>query len=278
MAESPIRAAFARAQAEGRVAFIPYVMLGYPDMATSIALAKVLAEAGADIIELGVPFSDPLADGATIQHASQRALETGTTLATCLDMARAIAAVTDVPLVFMGYYNPFLRMGFANACQQMAAAGVSGTIIPDVPVEEAGVLIAAGKEYGVNPIFLITPTSPDDRIAHVAAMAREADSGFIYCVSLSGVTGARTAMATELPDFVARARRHTRELPLGIGFGIAQPEQAAAMAQLGDGIIVASALINAFDHAPAGAGVAAVATLAQALRAAATKAETGDTP
>jgi len=246
-------------------------MLGYPDAETSIALAQAIAGAGADVFELGVPFSDPLAEGVTIQHASQRALEQGTTLEKCLDMARAIADTTDVPLAFMGYYNPFLQMGLDVACERMAAAGVSGLIIPDVPVEEASVLIAAGKAHGVNTIFLVTPTSPDERITRIAEAAHKAESGFIYCVSLSGVTGARDELRPELPAFVGRVRRWVGDLPLCIGFGIAQPRHAVAVAQIADGIAVGSALINAFDHAPDGEGITAVATLARSLRDAARK-------
>ena len=269
MSESPIRAAFAHAKAEGRAAFVPYVMLGYPDDATSVALAVALAASGADAIELGVPFSDPLADGATIQHASQLALQAGVTVASCLVMAQRIHEQTPVPLIFMGYYNPFLRMGLAALCEQAAKAGVSGLIIPDLPIEEAATVIAAGQPFGISPIFLITPTSPDTRIAAVAAQSRASASGFVYCVSLSGVTGARSELPPELPAFIARIREHTRELPLGIGFGIARPEHAAAVAHLADGMIVASALINTYDTAAAGTGITAVATLARSLRDAA---------
>src|SRR5579883_450272 len=133
MAESPMRAAFARAKEQGRAAFIPYIMAGYPDAATSVEMARALAEAGADIIELGVPFSDPLADGATIQHASQRALDNGMTLAGCLDIAHAISETTHLPLALMGYYNPFLRMGLDKVCMAASEAGVRGLIIPDLP-------------------------------------------------------------------------------------------------------------------------------------------------
>ncbi|MBA3823974.1 MAG: tryptophan synthase subunit alpha [Ktedonobacterales bacterium] len=269
MAESPIRAAFARAQREGRAAFIPYLMAGYPDEATCAELARALADAGADVIELGVPFSDPLADGATIQHASQQVLGQGMTLQRCLALARAIHAATQVPLVLMGYYNPFLRMGLAEAFRQAAATGVAGVIIPDLPADEAEPLIAAAKPYGISPIFLVTPTSPAARITQVAAAARAADSGFVYVVSLSGVTGARTALADDLPALLARVRSATGDIPLAVGFGIAQPAHAATIGPLADGIVVASALIDAYDHAPASQGVAAVRTLAGQLHDAA---------
>jgi tryptophan synthase alpha chain len=269
MAESPIRAAFARAQAEGRAAFIPYLMAGYPDEATCVDLARALAEAGADVIELGVPFSDPLADGATIQHASQHVLAGGMTLAKCLDLAQTISAATQVPLVLMGYYNPFLRMGLAEAFRQAGAAGVAGVIIPDLPADEAAPLIAAAAPHGISPIFLVTPTSPTARITQVAAAARAAESGFVYVVSLSGVTGARAALAGDLPAFLARVREATGDIPLAVGFGIARAEHATTIAPLADGIVVASALIDAFDRAPEGTGVAAVGALAGTLHDAA---------
>jgi tryptophan synthase alpha chain len=267
MTVSPIRAAFDRANAEGRAAFVAYLMAGYPDMATSIELALAVAEAGADAIELGVPFSDPLADGAVIQHAAQGALASGMTLEKCFDVARAVRAKSDVPLILMGYYNPFLRMGLARAFAEAAVAGVNGVIVPDLPPEEAGDLTTATRAADLRPVFLVTPTSSPARVALVARAARDADSPFIYVVSLSGVTGARTDVAATLPDLLQRVRSHTGDTPLGVGFGISRPEHAAAVAQIADGIIVGSALINAFDHADPGTGVAAVASLARELRA-----------
>jgi tryptophan synthase alpha chain len=269
MSDHPIRAAFAKAKVEGRAAFIPYIMLGYPDAATSIELAVSLAESGADILELGVPFSDPLADGATIQHASQRSLKNGTTFASCLELAHHINERINIPLIFMGYYNPFLHYGLERACRDSAAAGVSGLIIPDVPIEEADILIDAGQPYGVTPIFLVTPTSPESRIDKVASISRSANSGFIYCVSLSGVTGARASLSTDLPAMIAHIRSYSGDIPLGVGFGIAQPEHAATIAKLADGVVVASALINAYDHASAGEGLKTLSTLARALQKAA---------
>ena len=269
MTTSPIRAAFARAHAEGRAAFIPYLMAGYPDVAASVLLARALADAGADIIELGVPFSDPLADGATIQHASQHVLEHGMNLTKCFAVARAISEATHVPLVFMGYYNPFLRMGLAVACAQAADAGVSGIIIPDLPAEEAQPLIDAARPHGISPIFLVTPTSPETRIAQVAKAAQQAASGFLYAVSLSGVTGARAGLADDLPAFLAKVRQYAGDVPVAVGFGVSQPEHAASIARMADGVVVASALINAFDAAPPGEGIAAAAKLARELRDAA---------
>lgn len=269
MTTAPIRAAFARARAEGRAAFIPYLMAGYPDVATSVELAQALAQAGADVIELGVPFSDPLADGATIQHASQHVLERGMNLSQCFAVAQDISKATQVPLVLMGYYNPFLRMGLAQACAQAAAAGVSGIIIPDLPAEEAQPLIDDARPHGISPIFLVTPTSPVARIQQVAQSAQRAESGFLYAVSLSGVTGARAGLSDELPAFLAQVRDFAGDVPVAVGFGVSQPAHATRIARMAEGVVVASALINAFDAAPAGTGIAAAAMLARALRDAA---------
>ncbi len=272
MTAQAIRAAFGRARDEGRAAFVAYLMLGYPDLATSVELARAIAAAGADVIELGVPFSDPLADGATIQHASQIALEHGATLARCFDAARAIADATTAPLALMGYYNPLLRMGLDVACARAAASGVAGLIVPDLPVEESAPLCEAARARDISPIFLVTPTSPAARIARVTAAASAAGSGFLYCVSLSGVTGARGALPPDLPDFVARVRERAGDVPLGVGFGISRPEHAAAVARFADGVVVGSALLNAFDAAPAGQGIAAAADLVRSLRDAARQA------
>lgn len=267
----PIRAAFERARAEHRSAFVAYQMAGYPDIETSIALARAVADAGADVLELGIPFSDPLADGASVQHAGQHALEQGMTLASCFEVAASVAEHSDIPIVLMGYYNPFLRMGLAEACQRAATAGVSGLIIPDLPAEESEPLIAAARPHGISLTFLVTPTSPEARIAKVAQISQEAESGFVYVVSLSGVTGARSSLSETLPSLVEGVRRHTGDLPLAIGFGISRPEHVATVAKLADGFAVGSALINAYDAAPAGEGVAAVATLARELRAGAAR-------
>ncbi len=271
MTASPIRAAFDHAKAEGRAAFVAYLMAGYPDAATSIDLAVAVAEAGASAIELGVPFSDPLADGAVIQHAAQIALQQGMSLAGCLDVARAVRAKTDVPLMLMGYYNPFLHMGLARAFAEAAVAGVSGVIVPDLPPEESGDLVTAGRDAGILPIFLVTPASSQERVALVARTAREAESPFIYVVSLSGVTGTRTNVAATLPDLLRRVRAKAGDTPLGVGFGISRPEHAASVARMADGVIVGSALLNAFDRADPGTGVAAVAALARELRAGAAR-------
>jgi tryptophan synthase alpha chain len=262
---APIAAAFARARAEDRVALVPYVMAGYPDEVTSEALAVALGEAGADVIELGVAFSDPLADGATIQHASQRALENGMTLGKALKLAARVHARIPTPLVLMGYYNPLYAFGLARFCEEAARAGISGLIVPDLPPEESEPLRSAAAAHDIELIFLVTPTSPDARIAQAAETAGKSGGGFIYCVSLSGVTGARADLPEELPAFLARVRAAT-SLPLAVGFGVSRPEHVAKIGQVADGAVVASALLNAVDAAAPAERVAAGVAFFRALQ------------
>jgi tryptophan synthase alpha chain len=241
----PIAAAFARAHAEGRVALIPYVMAGYPDAATSEALAVALGEAGADVLEFGIPFSDPLADGATIQAASHHALEHGMTLAGALAIARRISARIATPLVIMTSYNPIFSFGIARFCEAAREAGVAGLIVPDLPPEEAEPLQAAAVGCGIALVFLVTPTSPEARIEQVARLSKDS-SGFIYCVSLSGVTGARERLPEHLAAFVGRVRART-DLPLAVGFGVSRAEHVAEIGSIADGAVIGSALLNAVD-------------------------------
>lgn len=257
-----ITAAFAAAQAEGRAALMPYFTLGYPDAPTCLEVVEAVAGAGADLIELGVPFSDPLADGPTIQRASQIALERGTTPIDCLAMVSTLRArgVTQ-PLLLMGYLNPFLQFGLERLAAEAAAAGADGFIVPDLPQEEAGPLEAACREHGLALVHLLAPTSTEARIRQAAARA----SGFLYLVSLTGVTGARDRLPPDLAAFVARVRAHSH-VPLAVGFGVATPEQARVVGRLADGVIVGSALIQAVDSAT-GAQEAAGAFVG-ALRAA----------
>jgi len=260
--------AFARARAEGRICLIPYVMAGYPDAAASEALALGLAHAGADLLELGVPFSDPLADGATIQHAGQVALQGGMTPAGVLELAEKLHRQVATPLVVMGYYNPILAFGLEHFCEAAALAGVSGLIVPDLPPEEAESLLASANRAGMCLIFLVTPTSTSERLARVAAAAEQQNSGFVYCVSLSGVTGARSELPATLQGFLARVREQIH-LPLAVGFGIATPAHVAALAEMADGAVIASKLIDTLDHAPPGQGVAETVRYFETLRAAA---------
>jgi len=256
---------FEELKRQGRTALMPYLTMGYPARDSALDLVPAIAEAGVDLIELGVPFSDPLADGATIQASSQRALGNGMTLALCLDQAAALRARgIAVPFVLMGYYNPILQMGVERFAQRAAAAGVDGAIVPDLPPEESGELRAALGRNRIDLIFLLAPTADDARVRAVAARA----GGYLYLVSLVGVTGARDRLPSELESFVARVRAIS-DLPLAVGFGIASPAQAARVARIADGAIVGSALIRAIGGAddPVAAARAFVASLREEMDA-----------
>ncbi len=251
---------FARARAEKRAAFLPFFTIGFPDFPTSLAAVEVLVEAGADAVELGVPFSDPLADGPTIQHASQIALANGTRVADCIEAVGQLRARgVSVPLILMGYVNPILAYGVARYAHDAARAGANGFIVPDLPPEEAGELAGHCTANGLALIPLLAPTSTPDRIRQVVAMAR----GFVYLVSVTGVTGARDALPPNLTDYVRRVRSLTTQ-PLAVGFGISKPEQVRTLAKLVDGVVVASALIRLMESH----GLSAVRDLAASLRAA----------
>jgi tryptophan synthase alpha chain len=242
---SRIAETFANLKAAGRTALMPYLMVGFPERDSVLDLAPALEAAGADLFELGVPFSDPLADGATIQRASEQALANGVRLPFCLStVAELRKRGLRAPLVLMGYFNPFLRYGLARLVADAAGAGVDGLIIPDLPPEEAGECHALCQAAGIDLIFFVAPTTPDARIAEIARLA----SGFIYCVSLTGVTGARRELWSGLPDFLDRVRRHT-DLPLVVGFGISTAAHIRQVGEHADGAIVASALINRLDDA-----------------------------
>jgi len=236
-----IDTAFSSARAMGRAALMPYFTLGYPDAETSLRVIEAIAGAGADLIELGIPFSDPLADGPTIQHSAQVALEGGMTVARCLKLTAELRARgVEPPLLMMGYYNPILAFGVGPFVEQSAAAGADGFIVPDLPPEEAGELEAACRARGLALVYLLAPTSTPERIALIAGRS----SGFTYLVSLTGVTGARDSLPPGLTDFVGRVREVART-PLAVGFGVSTPEQARAVGQMADGVIVGSALIRA---------------------------------
>lgn len=266
----PIAAAFARAREEGRTALLPYVMAGYPDAATSEALALALGEAGADLLELGVPFSDPMADGATIQAASHSALEGGMTLTGALALAKRVAARIATPLMMMTYYNPIFNMGIGPFCEAAADAGIVGLIVPDLPPEESEPLRTAASQHGIALIFLVTPTSPDERLAQVAAAAKDS-GGFLYCVSLSGTTGARDRLPEHLGEFLARVRSHS-DLPLAVGFGVSRAEHVAEISTMADGAVVASALLNAVDAVPESERVSAAVEYLRSLQSGARRA------
>ena len=243
---SRIAQTFARLKAEGKTAFMPFVTMGFPELDTTAELVPALAEAGADLFELAVPFSDPTAEGPTIQKSSFRALENGVTIEKCFEMARQIRRKTDAPILFMGYFNPVFAYGVEKYVAECAANGIDGLIIPDLPPEEAAELLAACRRAGLDLVSMVAPTSTDERIRAAVANA----SGFIYCVSLAGVTGARSALPEYLPEFLGRVRAQT-DLPLVLGFGISKPEHVAQVRGLVDGAIVGSALVDVLANAPA---------------------------
>jgi tryptophan synthase alpha chain len=254
---------FERTKARGRAALMPYYTLGFPDRATSMRVVEAIANARADLIELGVPFSDPLADGPTIQASTQKALENGMNLGGCLALTRQLRERgVRQPLMLMGYYNPILAYGVEAFVTEAAEAGADGFIVPDLPPEEAEQMEASCQVHGRALIYLLAPTSSPERCAMVA----QRSTGFIYLVSVTGVTGARAALPSDLEKFVGRVRS-TSDKPLAVGFGISTPEQAAAVGNLADGVIVGSALIKTVSEAddPVASAAAFVSSLAGAL-------------
>ena len=236
-----ISAVFDRAHAEGRAAFMPYHAMGFPSREVTLDVIRALSAAGADLFEIGIPHSDPLADGPTIQTATYTALTQGTTVADCLAMTRELrASGVTAPFCAMTYMNPLMAYGVARFVEDARASGIDGLIVPDLPPEEAHEVEAACRAAGLATIYLLAPTSTEERIRLVAEHA----TGFIYLVSVTGITGARSELPPDLGEFVRRVRRATR-LPLAVGFGIADGAQAAAVAQIADGVIVGSALVKA---------------------------------
>ena len=240
-----IDAKFRALKKQGEAALIPFVTAGDPDMATSLKILRALEAGGADAIELGVPFSDPMADGATIQRASERALRGGATLPRVLEMVRKFRRQSNVPVILFGYYNPIFRYGLKRFVRAAAAAGVDGVLCVDLPPEESGELGRHAAKAGLETIFLLAPTSDAERIRLVARKG----SGFIYYVSVTGVTGARRQLEDRLQSQVERIRRYSR-LPVGVGFGISRPEHAARVASFADAAVVGSALIAALEKTP----------------------------
>jgi len=237
---SRIDETFARLRARRELGFIPYLTIGYPERESALELVPALVRGGACAVELGIPFSDPLADGATIQRASQVALQNGVTVRYCLETAARLREQgVDVPLVFMGYFNPLLQYGLERFVRACVEVGVDGVIVPDLPPNESDELHALCREAGRDLIFMVAPTSTERHLREVAARA----SGFIYCVSLTGVTGARDRLPEELPAFLQRVRAVT-ELPLALGFGISRPEHVAQVRDLVDAVVVGSALLD----------------------------------
>lgn len=252
-----IEAAFRQAGAQQRCALMPYLMMGYPDLPMTCEIVSAIASAGADIVELGVPFSDPIADGSIIQQAAYTALQQGVTPARCLETAaRLRAAGVSIPFLFMGYYNPIFVWGTARYTHTCKEAGVDGLIVPDLPIEEATDLLAACQAEGLALVFLVAPNTPDSRLAAIASQAR----GFVYLVSRPGITGTRDSLPDGLAGYVARVRRHTN-LPLGLGFGISTPAHVRQVAGLVDGVVIGSAVVERAQQ-----GAAAVASFVAELR------------
>lgn len=266
---SRLAATFAQVKAENRAALITYATVGYPTPADTAYVVRALLEGGSDVVELGIPFSDPLADGATIQHASQTALEQGTTLSMAFAAVRDLRAEgVETPLVFMGYYNPFLHYGLERVVAEAAEIGLDGFIVPDLPPEEGQEFGRLARAHDLDLIPLLAPTSTESRIRKNV----QAGSGFVYCVSLTGVTGAREQLSATLPDFLSRVRAHT-DLPLAVGFGVSRPEHVTTIAQLAEGVVSASALINILDDTPASRRYTALADLVRSMREATTRNE-----
>ena len=244
-ASGRIEAAFDRLKAERRTGLVAYLTTGYPDIDATLRLVPALLAGGADIIELGVPFSDPLADGATIQRATFRALQAGVTPAVCLDVVRRLrAGGVEAPIILMGYYNPLLAYGLEPFVRDAASAGVDGLIVVDLPPEESEPLRGACLANGLRLIYLLAPTSSDERIALVARLA----AGFVYCVSLTGTTGARDELPPGLKPFIDRVRKHT-PLPIAVGFGISRPKHFRAVGEIADAAVIGSAIIDEIDKA-----------------------------
>lgn len=242
---------------EGRAAFMPYLPIGYPDYDTSLAAIRALAEAGADIIEIGVPFSDPLADGPTIQAATQIALENGITPRDCIKAVKKLREDgIETPMVLMGYLNPFIAYGYDQLIADALAAGIDGFIIPDLPADEAGELQDFIDEAELGISHFVAPTSSEDRIK----LAGELTRGYIYLVSVTGITGDKEAVPTELIDLIEKVRAKTSQ-PVGVGFGIRTPEKARAIGAVCDGIFVGTAIVKA-----AGESIDAVKSLAAGMR------------
>ena len=266
---SRIQKTFAKLKKHGEAALIPFITAGDPNLKTTLKIMRALEAGGADCIELGIPFSDPTADGPTIQRSSERALKRPITLAAVLRLVREFRKDSQVPVILFGYYNPFFRFGLEKFARQAAQAGVDGVLCVDLPPEESGEVKRWTDAQKLDLIFLLSPTSGPDRVELVARRGR----GFIYYVSVTGVTGARRSFDNQLRDGVARVRR-AADLPVGVGFGISTPEQAAWIAGFADAAVVGSALVQRIEQTKgkaqkAKAAGAFVAQLKRAIKKAA---------
>lgn len=242
---SRIANAFAGLAARNESALMPYVTIGHPWKAATLEIVPALVEGGATMIELGIPFSDPLADGPTIQRSSFQALQNGVSVEYCLETASVLRQRgVEVPLIFMGYVNPMLRYGLERFVADSAEAGVDGFIVPDLPPDESDEMAGYCQRYGRDLIFMVAPTSRDEHIQAIAGKA----SGFVYCVSTTGVTGARDSVSGDLSEFLGRIRRFV-DLPLAVGFGVSTPEHVRDIGREAEGVIVGSALVSRLNDA-----------------------------
>ncbi len=257
---SRIGESIARRRAEGRAAFIAFLTAGDPSLDRTVEAALALEAAGADVLELGVPFSDPLADGPVIQRSSERALARGVTLETVLGVVRRIRERSALPLLLFSYFNPLLQRGLERLAGEAAAAGVDGVLVTDLPPEEAEEWIGAARAAALDTVFLAAPTSPPERLRRVA----EASRGFVYAISRTGVTGERGALSDEARPLVARLRDLT-EVPVALGFGLSTPEQVAEAASVADAVVVGSALVRFLEEQPDGDVGAQVRWLTNAM-------------
>ena len=248
-------------------ALIPFITAGDPDLETTAAALQILDGSGADLIELGVPYSDPLADGPVIQAAATRALQRGTRLEQVLEMVEAVSPTLRSPIILFTYYNPILSRGIKPFLQQLTRAGVGGLVVPDLPLEEAAELLRPASECEIDVTLLIAPTSSSERIEAIARRSQ----GFVYLVSVTGVTGMRSQLAGRVEDLLLQIR-HVTDKPIGVGFGISQPEQARQVKDWGaDAVIVGSAFVNRLaDNTPA-EGLKAIAEFCQSLKVAIAK-------
>lgn len=249
-------------KSNGKCALIPFITAGDPDLETTAKAIEVLAENGADAIELGVPYSDPLADGPTIQAAATRALAKGVKLEDVLDLVRKTSSKIDIPIILFTYYNPIYYRGIEAFLQQIKDAGVKGLVVPDLPLEEAEILLKPATEMGIEVTLLVAPTSSQARIDAIAAKSQ----GFIYLVSVTGVTGVRTQMGTRVKDLLLEIAKVT-DKPIGVGFGISSPEQAKQVKDWGaDAVIVGSALVKRLSQGTPEAGLKAIGEFCQSLK------------
>jgi len=236
---------FKRLKQQGKKAFIPYTMVGDPSLERTRDVVLLFEECGADIVELGVPFSDPLADGPTIQRASERALKNGVTLRKVLSFVKDLRQTTEIPLVLMTYFNPVFKYGIENFIKGAGGFGVDGVIIPDLPPDEAGGFIRLSRKSALDTIFLLAPTSTEDRIVKVT----KASSGFIYYVSITGITGANLLLDGSMDLLISNIKKYT-DKPIAVGFGVSTPEEASAIARISDGVIVGSAIVKRLYETP----------------------------